>query len=252
MNVINISHLSKTYGKTKALKDVSCSIKKGSIVGLVGTNGAGKTTMLKALLGLSSYDGEIEVLGLKPRSNRTKLMIDMCFIADVAILPNWLKVSQALDFVAGVHPKFDYDKALSFIKRTNIRLEQKVADLSKGMIVQLHLALVMAIDVSILILDEPTLGLDIMYRKHFYQSLINDYYNADRTIIITTHQVEEVESILTDVIMLHDGHKILDCSMSALSEKYYCVRTSKEHSETWRAEQTNFRTAIIGSIYIYV
>ena len=171
---------------------------------------------------------------MDPRKNRTALMNHMCFIADVAVLPNWLKVFQALDFVRGVHPKFDYDKALSFISRTKLSLDQKVGDLSKGMIVQLHLALVMAIDVEILILDEPTLGLDIMYRKYFYQSLINDYYNEDRTIIITTHQVEEIEGILTDVIMLHNGEKILDCSMTDLAKQYYCIKARKEFTEALR------------------
>jgi ABC-2 type transport system ATP-binding protein len=235
MNVINISHLSKNYGKHRALKDISCSIEQGSIVGLVGTNGAGKTTLLKAILGLSRYEGSIEVMGLNPQNNRTKLMNNMCFIADVAVLPTWLKVSQALDFVRGVHPRFDYNKALSFIEKTNIGLERKVGELSKGMIVQLHLALVMAIDVAILVLDEPTLGLDILYRKHFYQSLINDYYNEKRTIIITTHQVEEVEGMLTNVIMLHDGYKILDCKTSELSEQYYCIRTNKTNADILRA-----------------
>ena len=232
--VIKIDHLSKQYRGQYALQDISCQIKAGSIVGLVGTNGAGKTTLLKSLLGLSSYEGNIEVMGLKPRRNHNDLMNNMCFIADVAILPNWLKVSQALDFVNGVHPKFEYGKALSFIKRTNLSMEQKVGDLSKGMIVQLHLALVMAIDVDLLVLDEPTLGLDIVYRKHFYQSLINDYYNEERTIIITTHQVEEVEGILTDVIMLHEGQKILDCSMNELAENLFCIKAKKEAVETLR------------------
>lgn len=229
-NLITARNVSKSFGNFKALKDVTFNIPAGQIVGLIGPNGAGKTTLLKAILGLTHYEGTLDVMNLSPRSNRKKLMEQMCFIADVAILPKWLSVSEALEFVEGVHPKFSRSKAESFLAKTNIEKEKRVRELSKGMIVQLHLALVMAIDVNILILDEPTLGLDIIYRKQFYQSLLNDYFDEKRTIIITTHQIEEVESILSRIIMINKGHVLLDTDMDKLEEKYLQLSIKGEHN----------------------
>ena len=234
-HLIRTTNLSKHYGDFAALKDINFTIDKGQIVGLIGPNGAGKTTLLKALLGLSSYEGTLDVLNLAPRSNRKQLMENMCFIADVAILPKWITIEEALTFVEGVHPKFSRAKAEAFLEKTNLKMKQKVRQLSKGMIVQLHLALVMAIDVSILILDEPTLGLDIIYRKQFYQSLLNDYFTEERTIIVTTHQIEEVESILTRIIMLNKGQIMLDSPMDQLSEHYVQLSSTQQHQAQLQA-----------------
>lgn len=220
MSVIEATKLGKHYKNFSALKQINFDIQQGQIVGLIGPNGAGKTTLLKSILGLTEYEGKLSVLGLHPRKDRVKLMQRMCFIADVAILPRWIKVKNAVDFVEGVHPRFDRNKALEFLSKTDIKLSHKVKELSKGMVVQLHLALVMAIDVEILILDEPTLGLDILYRKDFFQTILDDYYNEKRTIIITTHQVEEVESILTDLMMLDHGELILKNSMEDITERF--------------------------------
>ena len=186
-------------------------VEEGRILGLIGPNGAGKTTALNAILGLTPYEGELRVLGRDPWNERDRLMRDVCFIADVAVLPRWIRVSQALDYMAGVHPRFDRAKAESFLAKTNIRHEQKIRELSKGMVTQLHLALVMAIDARLLVLDEPTLGLDILYRKQFYDSLLNDYFDRSRTIVVTTHQVEEIQNILTDVMFIHHGRIVLHC-----------------------------------------
>ncbi|MBT6036136.1 MAG: ABC transporter ATP-binding protein, partial [Kordiimonadaceae bacterium] len=204
-NYISAKSLNKSFGKFEALKDVNVTIDKGQIVGLIGSNGAGKTTLINALLGLSSYEGELSVLGLDPHSQRDELMKEVCFISDVATLPGWIKVEQAVDFVGGVHKSFNREKALGFLSQTSIPLDKKVSKLSKGMVVQLHLALIMSIDAKILVLDEPTLGLDIIYRKTFYDQLLEDYFDEERTIIITTHQVDEIENILTDVIFIKDG-----------------------------------------------
>jgi ABC-2 type transport system ATP-binding protein len=206
---ISAKNLSKSFGKFKALSDVSISIQKGQIVGLIGANGAGKTTLINAILGLSSIEGDLSVLGLDPYKERDELMKEVCFISDVATLPEWIKVEQAMQFVEGVHPKFDREKALKFLGQTSIPLDKKVGKLSKGMIVQLHLALIMAIDAKLLVLDEPTLGLDIMYRKKFFEQLLEDYFDEERTIIITTHQVDEIENILTDVIFIREGRIML-------------------------------------------
>ena len=205
MNVISAKGLSKRYGKQVAVDNISFEIAPGRIVGLIGPNGSGKTTTLKALLGLIPFEGELSVLGLDPHTQRDALMQDVCFIADVAILPKWLRVSEAIAFVEGVHPKFNRAKAERYIAHTKLTPDMKVKSMSKGMIVQLHLALVMAIDAKLLVLDEPTLGLDIMYRKQFYQNLLEDYFDENKTIVITTHQVEEVEHILTDLIFIRDG-----------------------------------------------
>lgn len=212
--------LSKNYGDVRALDDVSFEIGDGRIVGLIGPNGAGKTTALKALLGLTDFRGDLEVLGMDPREDRPRLMHDVCFIADVAVLPRWIRVSQALDFVEGVHPRFSREKAEAFLATTKIRRGARVRQLSKGMIVQLHLALVMAIDARFLVLDEPTLGLDILYRKEFYSRLLNDYFDDQRTILVTTHQVEEVENILTDLMFIKDGQLVLSATMDEVGERF--------------------------------
>jgi ABC-2 type transport system ATP-binding protein len=218
--VISAKGLSKRYGKQAAVDNISFDIPAGRIVGLIGPNGSGKTTTLKAALGLVPFDGELKVLGLDPRTQRDELMQDVCFIADVAILPRWLRVSEAIDFVAGVHPRFDREKALRYLAITKLKPSMKVKSMSKGMIVQLHLALVMAIDAKLLVLDEPTLGLDIIYRKQFYQNLLEDYFDEQKTIIITTHQVEEVEHILTDLMFIRDGKIVLAASMDEVGERY--------------------------------
>jgi ABC-2 type transport system ATP-binding protein len=234
--VITAKQLNKHYKKFQALKNIDLDIKQGQIVGLLGPNGAGKTTLLKAIFGLTSFDGELKVAGLDPRKQRMALMQRMCFIADVAILPNWLKVKNAVDFIEGIHPKFDREKALGFLKNTDINLESKVKQLSKGMVAQLHLALVMAIDAEILVLDEPTLGLDILYRKTFYQRILNDYYHEKRTIIITTHQVEEVESILTDLIIINKGELVLEKSMEDINQHFtQVVANTAENAEKLKA-----------------
>src|SRR6266850_2503220 len=224
--VIEARKLVKTYGSTRALDGVDLNIGPGRIVGLIGPNGAGKTTALKAMLGLAPYEGELRVLGLNPYSERARLMREVCFIADVAVMPRWLKVKDALDFVAGVHPRFNRARAEDFLARTEIRRNARVKQLSKGMVTQLHLALVMAIDARLLVLDEPTLGLDIIYRKRFYDTLLNDYFvNEDsteqpRTIVVTTHQVEEIENILTDVIFIARGRIVLDTAMDQIAARF--------------------------------
>ncbi|MDF1761274.1 MAG: ABC transporter ATP-binding protein [Coxiellaceae bacterium] len=218
--IIQAEHVSKHYGDFPALSDVNFAIKPGSIVGLIGPNGAGKTTLLKAIFGLTPYQGDLVVNGLSPTKQHVALMHQMCFIADVATLPRWMKVSQAIDFVEGVHPKFHRQKAMGFLTKTSIPLDKRIKELSKGMTVQLHLALVMAIDVNLLILDEPTLGLDILYRKKFYDSLLNDYYSEHKTIVITTHQVEEVEAILTDLIIIDKGEIKLDISIDEYRDQF--------------------------------
>ncbi|TBR39250.1 MULTISPECIES: ABC transporter ATP-binding protein [Dyella] len=218
--VVTASGLSKRYKDAVALDNVSFQIESGRIVGLIGPNGAGKTTALKAILGLTDYDGQLNVLGLDPHSQRNALMEQVCFIADVAVLPRWIKVRQAVDFVANVHPRFNRAKCEAFLARTKLQPEQRVKQMSKGMIVQLHLALVMAIDARLLVLDEPTLGLDILYRKQFYQSLLEEYFDENKTIIVTTHQVEEIEHILTDLMFIRDGKVVLDTDMDAVGERF--------------------------------
>ncbi|MCF6777087.1 ABC transporter ATP-binding protein [Thiotrichales bacterium 19X7-9] len=229
--LIKADNLTKAYGNHKALNCVNFEIAKGQIVGLIGPNGAGKTTLLKTLLGLTHYEGSLNVLGLNPAYKRHQLMQRMCFIADVAILPKWLICDDAVEFVKGVHPKFNEEKAREFLKKTDIKPKQKVRELSKGMIVQLHLALVMAIDVELLILDEPTLGLDIIYRKRFYQSLLNDYFNENRTIIVTTHQIEEVEGLLSHIMMLNSGKILLNSPVNELESKFYAVKSVNNQKE---------------------
>jgi ABC-2 type transport system ATP-binding protein len=235
MACIEARGLRKAYGTTVALDGVDLHVEEGHILGLIGPNGAGKTTALKAILGLTPYQGELKVLGRDPWSERDRLMRDVCFIADVAVLPRWIQVSQALDYVAGVHPRFDRAKAEGFLAKTAIRRQSKVRELSKGMVVQLHLALVMAIDARLLVLDEPTLGLDILFRKQFYDSLLNDYFDHSRTIVVTTHQVEEIQHILTEVMFINRGRIVLDCSMEEFESRYVEVMVLPEHVAAARA-----------------
>ncbi|MGI4721361.1 MAG: ABC transporter ATP-binding protein [Janthinobacterium lividum] len=218
--VLSARGLTKRYGKRTAVDGVDFDIAPGRIVGLIGPNGSGKTTTLKAALGLIDFDGQLSVLGFDPRTQRDDLMKEVCFIADVAILPRWLRVKDAIDFVEGVHPRFDRKKAERYVANTRLKPEMKVKEMSKGMIVQLHLALVMAIDARLLVLDEPTLGLDIIYRKQFYQNLLEDYFDEQKTIVITTHQVEEVEHILTDLMFIREGRIVLAASMEEIGERY--------------------------------
>src|ERR1700760_4269060 len=213
MACIEARGLRKAFGTTVALDGVDLRVEEGRILGLIGPNGAGQTTALNAILGLTPYQGALRVLGRDPWTERERLMRDVCFIADVAVLPRWMRVSQALEYVSGVHPRFDRTKAEGFLAKTNIKRVSKVRHLSKGMVTQLHLALVMAIDARLLVLDEPTLGLDILYRKQFYETLLNDYFDRTRTIVVTTHQVEEIEHVLTDLMFINHGRIVLDCSM---------------------------------------
>jgi ABC-2 type transport system ATP-binding protein len=220
MLCIEAQGLRKAFGTTIALDGLNLRVEEGRILGLIGPNGAGKTTALNAILGLTPYEGKLSVLGRNPWTERDQLMRDVCFIADVAVLPRWIKVSQALDYVDGVHPRFDRAKAEAFLAKTTIRRSAKVRELAKGMVAQLHLALVMAIDAKLLVLDEPTLGLDILYRKRFYDSLLNDYFDHSRTLVVTTHQVEEIQNVLTDLMFIDRGRIVLNCSMEEYESRY--------------------------------
>ncbi|GGY18288.1 ATP-binding cassette domain-containing protein [Massilia dura] len=244
--VITARNLTKRYGRQAALDGVSFEVQPGRIVGLIGPNGSGKTTTLKAALGLCRFDGELSVLGLDPRTQRDALMNDVCFIADVAILPRWLKVKEAIDFVAGIHPRFDRAKAERYIAGTKLAPNMRVKAMSKGMIVQLHLALVMAIDAKLLVLDEPTLGLDILYRKQFYQNLLEDYFDEHKTIVITTHQIEEVEHILTDVLFIREGRIALAASMEEIGERYTEVMVHPQHTAAAAALQPLTQRTVFG------
>ncbi len=235
MACIEARGLRRVFGKTVALDGVDLSVGEGRILGLIGPNGAGKSTALNAILGLTQYQGDLKVLGRDPWTQRDALMRDVCFIADVAVLPRWMRVWQALDYVAGVHPRFDRQRAEGFLARTDIKRTSKVRELSKGMVTQLHLALVMAIDARLLVLDEPTLGLDILYRKQFYDTLLNDYFDHSRTIIVTTHQVEEIEHILTDLAFIDHGRIVLNGSMEDLAARYFEVMVNPDQIETARA-----------------
>jgi ABC-2 type transport system ATP-binding protein len=235
MTVIEARGLRKVFGKTVAVDGVNLHVEEGRILGLIGPNGAGKSTALNAILGLTQYQGELKVLGRDPWIERDQLMRDVCFIADVAVLPRWMRVTQALDYVAGVHPRFDRAKAEGFLAKTAIKSGSKVRELSKGMVTQLHLALVMAIDARLLVLDEPTLGLDILYRKQFYDSLLNDYFDRNRTIVVTTHQVEEVQHVLTDLMFINRGRIVLDCSMEEFESRYVEVTVHPEQLAAARA-----------------
>lgn len=229
MTLIEARGLRKVYGATVALDGIDLRVEDGRIVGLIGPNGAGKSTALNAILGLVSFEGQLRVLGRDPWSERAQLMRDVCFISDVAVLPRWARVSELIEYMVGVHPRFDPVKAEGFLAKTSIQRRSKVKELSKGMVVQLHLALVMAIDARLLVLDEPTLGLDILYRKQFYDSLLNDYFDRSRTIIVTTHQVEEVQNVLTDLIFINRGRIVLSCSMEEVEARYAEVMVSPEN-----------------------
>jgi ABC-2 type transport system ATP-binding protein len=235
MACIEARGLRKVFGTTVALDGIDLRVEDGRILGLIGPNGAGKTTALNAILGLTTYQGELKVLGHDPWNDRDQLMRDVSFVADVAVLPRWIKVSQALDYVAGVHPRFDRAKAEAFLDKTTIKRSGKVRELSKGMVAQLHLALVMAIDARLLVLDEPTLGLDILYRKQFYDSLLNDYFDRSRTILVTTHQVEEIQDVLTDVMFINRGRIVLNSSMEDLESRYVELMVHPDHLAAARA-----------------
>jgi ABC-2 type transport system ATP-binding protein len=242
----------KVFGKTVALDSLDLSVAEGRIVGLIGPNGAGKTTALKAILGLTPYEGHLRVLGRDPYLERNALMQEVCFIADVAVLPPWLQVTQALDFVGGVHPRFDRAKAESFLAKTNIPRDRSVHKLSKGMVTQLHLALVMAINARLLVLDEPTLGLDILYRKAFYDTLLNDYFDHQRTILVTTHQVEEIQHVLTDVMFINKGKLVLDCSMEDFENRYVEVMVRPEQTAAARALGPMHERQVFGrSVFLF-
>jgi ABC-2 type transport system ATP-binding protein len=228
MACIEARGLRKAFGSTVALDGLNLRIEEGRIVGLIGPNGAGKSTALNAILGLTRYQGELNVLGRDPWTERNDLMRDVAFIADVAVLPRWIRVSQVLDYVVGVHPRFDRAKAEAFLAKTSIKRASRVRELSKGMVTQLHLAVVMAIDAKLLVLDEPTLGLDILYRKQFYDSLLNDYFDRSRTIVVTTHQVEEIQDVLTDFMFINHGRIVLDCSMADFESRYLEVMVNPE------------------------
>jgi ABC-2 type transport system ATP-binding protein len=246
MACIEAHGLRKAFGTKIALDGIDLRIEEGRILGLIGPNGAGKTTALNAILGLIPYQGELKVLGHDPWSERDRLMCDVCFISDVAVLPRWIRVSQAIDYIAGVHPRFDRAKAEDFLARTTIHRASKVRELSKGMVAQLHLALVMAIDARLLVLDEPTLGLDILYRKQFYDSLLNDYFDRTRTILLTTHQVEEVEHVLTDVMFIDRGRIVFNRSIEELEARYLEVSVRPEHLAAARALKPMQEREVLG------
>jgi ABC-2 type transport system ATP-binding protein len=246
MKVIEARGLRKAFSTTIALDGVDLCVEEGRILGLIGPNGAGKSTALNAILGLTEYQGELRVLGRDPWSERDQLMRDVSFIADVAVLPRWMRVSQALDYVAGVHPRFDRTKAEGFLAKTDIRRAGKVRELSKGMVTQLHLALVMAIDAKLLVLDEPTLGLDLLYRKQFYDSLLNDYFDRSRTIVVTTHQVEDVQHVLTDLMFINRGRIVLNCSMEDFESRYLEVTVRPEQVAAARALKPIHERQLLG------
>jgi ABC-2 type transport system ATP-binding protein len=247
--VIEARGLSKSYRTgQRALDDASFAIAPGRIVGLIGPNGAGKTTALKAILGLTPYEGHLRVLGRNPATERDALMEDVCFIADVAVLPKWLRVRNALDYVEGVHPKFRRARAEEFLAKTDIRLNSRVRELSKGMVTQLHLALILAIDARLLVLDEPTLGLDLLYRRAFYDTLLNDYFDQERTIVVTTHQVEEIENILTDVIFIQHGRIVLDATVESLGERFVQLVARPDRLEAARALQPFYEREVFGRV----
>jgi ABC-2 type transport system ATP-binding protein len=252
MACIEARGLRKSFGSTIALDGVDLRVEEGRILGIIGPNGAGKTTALNAILGLTAYGGELRVLGRDPWSERELLMRDVCFISDVAVLPRWARVSQLLEYVAGVHPRFDRAKAEAFLGKTSIRLTNKVRELSKGMVTQLHLALVMAIDARLLVLDEPTLGLDILYRKQFYDSLLNDYFDRSRTIVVTTHQVEEIEHVLTDLMFMNRGRIVFQSTMDDFESRYLEVMVHPEKAAAARAlKPVNERQVFGGSILLF-
>ena len=245
-SLVSARNVSKSFGDLHAVDHVSFEIEKGRIMGLIGPNGAGKTTLLKALLGLTDCDGELSVLGLDPFRQRKKLMQNICFIADVAVLPRWIRVDQLLEFVAATHPNFSRERADKLLTKTKIMSKSKVRQLSKGMVTQLHLAIIMAVDAKLLVLDEPTLGLDILFRKEFYNNLLSDYFDEERTILITTHQVEEIENLLTDIMFINDGKILLDASMDSLSDNYAQLLTSGENAAKAKGLAPMFESEMFG------
>ena len=249
--VIEARGLAKSYGATHALDSVSFSVEPGRIVGLIGPNGAGKTTALKAILGLTSFSGDLRIFGLDPRSQRDELMRDVCFIADVAVLPRWLRVAQAVEFVEHVHPRFDRSVAENFLAKTDIKRTSRVGQLSKGMVTQLHLALILAIDARLLVLDEPTLGLDLLYRRQFYDTLLNDYFDKERTILLTTHQVEEVEHLFTDVIFINHGKFTLNSPVEELANRYQQLTVSADDAARARALEPFYEREIFGRVAMF-
>jgi len=249
--LIEASDLTKKYGAHVALDHANFSVQAGRIVGLIGPNGAGKTSALRAILGLTAYEGHLSVLGREPFRERTALMDEACFIADVAVLPAWLKVDNAIDFVAGVHPRFRRDRAAALLAKTQITGERRMRELSKGMKTQVHLALTMAIDAKLLVLDEPTLGLDILARRAFYDALVNDYMDETRTILITTHQVEEVENLLTDVLFIDKGRIVLDSSLDDIALRYAAVAVAADKSDAARAERPFYERRMLGKVVLY-
>jgi len=244
--IVSARGLTKRYGRTVAVDNIDLEIPPGRIVGLIGPNGAGKTSALKAILGLATYDGDLSVLGKNPSRDRAALMEDVCFIADVAVLPRWTRVWQLIEVTGQIHPRFSRDKCMEYLSETKITQEHKVKQLSKGMVAQLHLALVMAIDVRLLVLDEPTLGLDILYRKQFYTSLLNDYFDEQRTILITTHQVEEVEHILTDLLFIQDGKIALEATMEEVEQRYTELMVRPELAEQARKLNPLYERELFG------
>jgi len=244
--LINARGLAKSYGKKIALRPTDLSIPAGRIVGVIGANGAGKSTLLNCLLGLSDFDGELSVLGLNPLQQRAKLMVDACYIADVATLPKWAKVSEVLEWVAGLHPKFNKQKAIERLKGTTVPLNAKVRTLSKGMTVQVHLAIALAIDARLLVLDEPTLGLDIVNRRAFYDAIIQDFFDETRTVIITTHQVDEVEPLLSHAIFIRDGQITLDAAMESVGERFLAVDVPEAFRNEAEALKPIYSRAILG------
>jgi ABC-2 type transport system ATP-binding protein len=251
MACIEARGLRKAFGTTIAVDGINLRVEEGRILGLIGPNGAGKTTALNAILGLTPYQGELRVLGRDPSTERDRLMRDVCFIADVAVLPRWLRVSQALDYCTGVHPRFVRARAEEFLRKTDIRMNSRVRELSKGMVTQLHLALILAIDARLLVLDEPTLGLDLLYRRQFYDTLLNDYFDKDRTILLTTHQVEEVENLFTDVIFISRGQLALVSSIEELGSRYLQLTVGAEQAGPARALQPFYEREVFGRIAMF-
>ena len=245
-SLVTARNVTKSYGKVRAVDNVSFEIEKGRITGLFGPNGAGKTTLLKALLGLTDCEGELSVLGLDPFRQRKELMKNICFIADVAVLPRWIKVTQLLDFVEATHPNYSRQRSEELLAKTKVRKDAKVRELSKGMVTQLHLSIIAAVDARLLVLDEPTLGLDIIFRKEFYSNLLNDYFDGERTILVTTHQVEEIENLMTDIMFINDGRLILDAKMDFLPEIYVELVTSGENADTARTLGPLFERDVFG------
>jgi ABC-2 type transport system ATP-binding protein len=249
--IIKARALAKSYRGVRALDGVSFDIEAGRIVGLIGPNGAGKTTALKAILGLTHFEGELDVMGKNPYTERDSLMRDVCFIADVAVMPRWLRVYQALDFVAAVQPRFDRARAQGFLSKTDIKSMSRVRELSKGMVTQLHLALILAIDARLLVLDEPTLGLDLLFRRQFYDTLVNDYFDKERTILVTTHQVEEIENLLTDVLFIQRGRIVLSTSVEDLGARYVQLTASTEQARLARQLQPFYEREVFGRVALF-